>query len=63
MNLLPAIELETKENPDASVIWLHGLGADGGRILVARVVVGHVDQVARRGAQRVGRGRCRRRRR
>lgn len=29
MNLLPAIELETKENPDASVIWLHGLGADG----------------------------------
>ena len=29
MSLLPAIEYETKENPDASVIWLHGLGADG----------------------------------
>jgi len=27
--LLPAIEMETGENPDASVIWLHGLGADG----------------------------------
>ncbi len=26
---LPAIEFETKENPDYSVIWLHGLGADG----------------------------------
>jgi phospholipase/carboxylesterase len=29
MTLLPAIELETRENPDASIIWLHGLGADG----------------------------------
>jgi len=29
MSLLPAIELETGPNPDASVIWLHGLGADG----------------------------------
>jgi phospholipase/carboxylesterase len=29
MDLLPAIEHETKDNPDASVIWLHGLGADG----------------------------------
>jgi phospholipase/carboxylesterase len=27
--LLPAIELETAENPRFSVIWLHGLGADG----------------------------------
>lgn len=27
--LLPAIEIETGERPDASVIWLHGLGADG----------------------------------
>ena len=27
--LLPAIEVETAPNPDASVIWLHGLGADG----------------------------------
>ncbi len=26
---LPAIEFETKENPECSVIWLHGLGADG----------------------------------
>ena len=24
-----AIEIETRENPAASVIWLHGLGADG----------------------------------
>lgn len=29
MALLPAIELETRENPDSSIIWLHGLGADG----------------------------------
>jgi len=29
MNLLPAIERQTSENPDSSVIWLHGLGADG----------------------------------
>ncbi len=28
-DLLPAIELETVPNPTASVIWLHGLGADG----------------------------------
>ena len=27
---LPAIEVETAERPDFSVIWLHGLGADGG---------------------------------
>jgi phospholipase/carboxylesterase len=27
--LLPAIELQTAARPDASVIWLHGLGADG----------------------------------
>jgi phospholipase/carboxylesterase len=27
--LLPGIELETAPNPTASVIWLHGLGADG----------------------------------
>ena len=27
--LLPAIELQTRAHPDASVIWLHGLGADG----------------------------------
>lgn len=29
MDLLPCIELETAPNPSASVIWLHGLGADG----------------------------------
>jgi phospholipase/carboxylesterase len=29
MTLLPAIELETRPNPDSTVIWLHGLGADG----------------------------------
>ena len=27
--LLPRIELETAPNPEATVIWLHGLGADG----------------------------------
>lgn len=27
--LLPAIEVETGESPQFSVIWLHGLGADG----------------------------------
>ncbi len=26
---LPAIEIETCKNPDAAVIWLHGLGDDG----------------------------------
>jgi phospholipase/carboxylesterase len=29
MSLLPHIEVETNSNPNASVIWLHGLGADG----------------------------------
>jgi phospholipase/carboxylesterase len=28
-DLLPAVELETAPSPTASVIWLHGLGADG----------------------------------
>ena len=28
-SLLPSIELETGAHPDASVVWLHGLGADG----------------------------------
>src|SRR5258708_8366715 len=27
--VLEAIEIETGKNPSASVIWLHGLGADG----------------------------------
>ena len=26
---LEKIELTTAENPDISIIWLHGLGADG----------------------------------
>jgi len=29
VHLLPCIELETGAHPDAAVIWLHGLGADG----------------------------------
>jgi len=29
VEVLPSIELETAPNPTASVIWLHGLGADG----------------------------------
>src|SRR5947209_19816656 len=29
LDLLDAIEMETGRNPTASVIWLHGLGADG----------------------------------
>ncbi len=29
MTLLPAIEKETSARPDSTVIWLHGLGADG----------------------------------
>lgn len=29
MTLLPAIELDTRPEPDSTVIWLHGLGADG----------------------------------
>ena len=28
-NLLPRIEIESAPHPDAAVIWLHGLGADG----------------------------------
>ena len=27
--LLDAIEIETGKNPTASIIWMHGLGADG----------------------------------
>jgi phospholipase/carboxylesterase len=29
MSLLPAVEQETAANPTHSIIWLHGLGADG----------------------------------
>ncbi|MFZ1851828.1 MAG: alpha/beta hydrolase [Nitrosomonas sp.] len=28
-NLLPTIEIETADSPEYSIIWLHGLGADG----------------------------------
>lgn len=28
-SLLPCIELETGAHPDAAIVWLHGLGADG----------------------------------
>ncbi|MFQ5519124.1 MAG: alpha/beta hydrolase [Mariprofundus sp.] len=28
-HILPCVELQTGSNPDATVIWLHGLGADG----------------------------------
>jgi phospholipase/carboxylesterase len=27
--LLPTIEIETGDQPECAVIWLHGLGADG----------------------------------
>src|ERR1700761_7651435 len=27
--MLPTVEIETAPNPDAAIIWLHGLGADG----------------------------------
>ena len=30
IDILPRIQIETAPNPTASVIWLHGLGADGG---------------------------------
>lgn len=29
MEYLPHIQIETNDTPDASIIWLHGLGADG----------------------------------
>src|ERR1700691_5571381 len=29
MSMLETIEVETAAKPDAAVIWLHGLGADG----------------------------------
>ena len=28
-SMLPTVEIETSQAPDASIIWLHGLGADG----------------------------------
>ncbi len=29
MDFLPAVEIETAPNPNTSIIWMHGLGADG----------------------------------
>ena len=29
MSQLDSIVIETREQPDAAIIWLHGLGADG----------------------------------
>lgn len=29
MNYLPCVEVNPRQKPDAAVIWLHGLGADG----------------------------------
>ena len=29
MDFLETIEIETRANPDAAIVWLHGLGADG----------------------------------
>jgi len=29
LNFLPRVEIESRPNPTAAVIWLHGLGADG----------------------------------
>jgi phospholipase/carboxylesterase len=29
MSVLPAVEIETAPRPEAAIIWLHGLGADG----------------------------------
>ena len=28
-DLLESLEIETAPNPDAAVVWMHGLGADG----------------------------------
>jgi phospholipase/carboxylesterase len=37
LDLLPAIEEETTENPQFSVIWMHGLGADGSAFVPAAI--------------------------
>jgi len=39
-DLLATIELETRPNPDAAVIWMHGLGADGNDFVP---IVGELD--------------------
>ena len=39
-DLLAAIELETRPNPDSAVIWMHGLGADGNDFVP---IVGELD--------------------
>ena len=44
--LLTTIELETHPNPDAAVIWMHGLGADGNDFVP---IVEELDLPAERG--------------
>ena len=44
--LLTTIELETRPNPDAAVIWMHGLGADGNDFVP---IVEELDLPAERG--------------
>src|SRR5580765_5954499 len=39
-DLLPAVEIETRPNPDSAVIWMHGLGADGNDFVP---IVGELD--------------------
>ena len=45
---LPALEVETAERPDFSVIWLHGLGADGGDFAGITPELGLPDSAAMR---------------
>ena len=45
-DLLATIELETRPNPDAAVIWMHGLGADGNDFVP---IVGELDLPGDRG--------------
>lgn len=47
-DLLPCIELETAANPTASVIWLHGLGADGNDFVPIVPELGLPDALATR---------------
>jgi phospholipase/carboxylesterase len=45
-DLLATIELETRPDPDAAVIWMHGLGADGNDFVP---IVGELDLPGDRG--------------
>jgi phospholipase/carboxylesterase len=44
--LLPAIEIETADDPQFSVIWLHGLGADGSDFVPIVAELGLADDCA-----------------